>query len=65
MPVEAENTTENIDGVEKDKLVVSFTNGAKEQLKELQSFYGLPSESDVVKFGISMLQRLKEEKETK
>lgn len=67
MPIESEKKVENIDGIEKDKLVLTFSNGALEQLVDLKKHFKLTDDTDVVKFGISMLQKFKEsdEKEKK
>ncbi len=51
------------DGQEKDAFVVTFTNGAKQQLQELQTFFKAPDLLEVVKLGISFLQRIKENRE--
>lgn len=63
MPVTGKNQKIQEDGQEKDALVVSITNGAKTQLEELQTFFKAPDMLDVVKLGISVLQRIKEQQE--
>ncbi len=60
MPVTAKNTKVDEDGQEKDALEVLFTNGAKDQLNELQDYFKAPDLLEVVKLGISVLQRMKE-----
>ena len=63
MPIESEKKIESVDGIEKNKLVLAFSNGALEQLSTLKKHFELSDETDVVKFGISMLQRFKESDE--
>jgi hypothetical protein len=63
MPITSENTTVNEDGQEKNGLTFTFTNGAKEQLEELKKFFKSPTELDVIKLGISVLQNFKEKEE--
>lgn len=53
------------EGEEKEAFVVSFTNGAKQQLEELQAHFKTNDLLDVVKLGISFLQRVKEINEKK
>lgn len=60
MPIESEKKIENVDGIDKNKLVLAFSNGALEQLVDLKKHYNLSDEADVVKFGISTLQKFKE-----
>ncbi len=48
-------------GESKDALEVTFTNGAREQLVELQKFLKAPTELDVIKLGISILQKFKDD----
>ncbi|MEK7103532.1 MAG: hypothetical protein AAB870_04260 [Patescibacteria group bacterium] len=49
------------DGIEKDAFVVSFTNGAKDQITDLKEFFEQKSEQELIELGISLLQRLKEQ----
>lgn len=65
MPVTGKNEKVHEEGLEKDALVVSFTNGAKEQIEELKKHFNAPTELEVVKLGISLLQSLKEKGEKK
>ncbi len=53
------------DGENKDAFVISFTNGALSQLQSLKDFLGADDPIEVVKVGISFLQKIKEEKEEK
>jgi len=58
---------EKENGKEEEVFVVEFSNGTFTQLKELQKFIrdeGIESESpeDVVKLGISWLEKVKEDK---
>lgn len=63
MPIESEKKVEKVDGVDRDKLVLTFSNGALEQLSDLKKHFNLSDDTDVVKFGISMLQKFKENDE--
>lgn len=65
MPINSKNAKVQEDGQEKDALVFTFTNGAKEQLEELKSFFKVDNELDVIKSGISILANFKKEKEKK
>lgn len=47
-------------GKKKEALNVSFTNGALEQLETLKEFIGTDDPVEVIKVGISFLQRAKE-----
>ncbi len=60
MPVTAAKKKVQEKGLEKDALIVSFTNGAKAQVEELQKFINAGDPIDVIKLGISFVQRLKE-----
>lgn len=64
MPITSEMGKKTEEGIEKDSLIVTFTNGAKDQLAELQEYYKSASELEVIKLGISYLQRIKEIDET-
>lgn len=65
MPVTAKNKKVREEGQEKNALVVNFTNGALEQINELKKYFNAPSELEIVKLGISILQDIKEDKEKK
>ena len=53
-------TTTKEGGKEKDSLVVTFTNGAKKQIEELQKFINAEDPLEVIKLGIAFVQRAKE-----
>jgi hypothetical protein len=62
MPITHEDKTEkNAEGVDVRQYSVTFTNGSIEQLEELKSFFKLDNCLDVIKLGISFLQRLKDD----
>jgi len=61
MPIEQELKTVDKNGEMKEEFSVSFTNGALEQLRDLQKFFKTPDEISVVKMGISLLQKYIEE----
>ena len=63
MPVNSTNQRVQEDGKEKEALVFTFTNGAREQLEELKNFLKADTELDVLKIGISLLQNFKKAKE--
>ena len=65
MPVTGKNEKVQEEGQEKDAYSVSFTNGAKEQLDELQRFFKASDATETVKLAISFLQRIKETEEKK
>lgn len=60
MPVTSQNGKTTEDGQEKDALIVTFTNGAKQQLEDLQAFYKTPDNLEVIKLAIGLLQKFKE-----
>ena len=60
MPLTGRELKKNEEGIEKDCLEVSFTNGALEQLKELKAHFDLKDLTEVVSSGIGVLQRIKE-----
>lgn len=62
MPVEQNFQKIERDGTTKEEFTVAFTNGALEQLRDLKKFLNAPDELTVVKLGISILQKAKEEK---
>lgn len=61
MPIEQNLQQVEKDGTTKEEFTVSFTNGALEQLRDLKAFLKAPDELTVVKLGISILQKAKEE----
>lgn len=63
MPVNSKSEKVHEDGQEKDALILTFTNGAKEQIEELKNFLNADTELDVIKTGISILQNWKQSKE--
>jgi hypothetical protein len=65
MPISGEEKKITEEQAEKDALVVSFTNGALQQLKDLNVFYKQPDLTELVKLGISFLQQVKEVDEKK
>jgi hypothetical protein len=65
MGINSEEKTINEDGQEKRAFIVSFTNGALEQLEELRQFFKLTENIDVIKAGISIVQKSKEQGEKK
>lgn len=60
MPTTGEKTTITEDGIDKSVYTVAFTNGALQELEELQSKMELPDLESVVKLSIALLRRLKE-----
>jgi hypothetical protein len=60
MPLDGHDGTRVESGVEKPVYTVEFTNGAYEQLRELAAFLKTDNLLDVVKFGISIVERAKE-----
>ena len=65
MPLSGENKKINEDGTDKEAFVVSFTNGAKEQIESLKQHFKAPDELEIIKLGISVLQRIKEQEDKK
>lgn len=63
MAFKGEIKTIKEDGKEKKILVATFTNGTMEQLEELKEFFKIPDVAEVVKVGISLLQKYKEDRE--
>ncbi len=63
MPVTGKSEVIKEEGQDKDAFTVSFTNGAKEQLEELRKYFDTPTDLDLIKLGISILQSAKERKE--
>jgi len=68
MPTKSRTKTkQNKDGTTSESLIVEFSNGSLEQLKELAKFFKAP-ESDpalILELGISILQRVKEDGKAK
>ena len=52
-------------GNDKKGFVVTFTNGTLEQLEELREFLKAPDKLEVIKLGISFLQRYKDQEKSK
>lgn len=65
MAINQQDTQVEEGGENKDAVVFTFTNGAKQQLEELQKHYKKDTSLDVVKLAISLLQKLKEVDEEK
>ena len=65
MPVTGKDEIIKEEGQDKNAYTVSFTNGAKEQLDELQKFFDASNHTETVKLAISFLQRIKENEEEK
>jgi hypothetical protein len=63
MPLTASKTKIKEGNTEKDALTVTFTNGARAQLEDLREFIEAESPEDVIKLGISLVQKLKELKD--
>jgi len=64
MPISAEDKIEkNGAGIDSRKLTVTFTNGSVDQIEELKNFLKLESCLDVIKLGISFLQRIKDDED--
>ena len=60
MGITSEKTEVIESGEKKEALVISFTNGALEQLQTLQGFIGTDDPVEVIKAGIAFIQRTKE-----
>jgi len=64
MPITNEKKKElQPDGTEKEILAFSFSNGALQQLEDLAKFIGTEDVTDVIKLGISFLQKIKEDRD--
>lgn len=61
MPINSKIETTTEDGIRKDAMVFSFTNGAREQLAELTLHFKKESELELIKLAISLLQKFKED----
>lgn len=62
MPINGTKNTINEEGQDKEAFVVTFTNGALQQLEDLRLHYSQPDLNEVIKLGISLLQQIKEQK---
>ncbi len=60
MPIDGAEKTITAEGGDKKAFVVTFTNGALEQVEELKSFFKANNNLELVKLGISLLQQFKE-----
>jgi hypothetical protein len=65
MPVKGKDQVINEDGQPHEAFTIDFTNGAKEQLSELKEYFKALNLTEVVKLGVSMLQKMKEIEEGK
>lgn len=65
MPVTSKNETVQEEGQEKQAITFTFTNGAKQQIEELQAFFKQPDSLEIIKLAISVLQKVKEMEEQK
>lgn len=63
MPIDGKDEKIYDNGVEKSAFVVTFTNGALDQLKEFSHFFEKSDLTEVIKLGVSFLQQIKELKE--
>lgn len=63
MPANSKTEKVQEEGREKDALVFTFTNGAKEQIEELKDFFDSKTELDLINLGISILQNYKTDRE--
>lgn len=60
MPLKSEETKVIEEGRDKNAFVVTFTNGALEQLEELKAFLGVADKMDVIKMAVSVVQNIKD-----
>lgn len=58
MPMVSEEKTVNINGEDKPALTVEFTNGALEQLIELQKKTGTDDPVEVIELAVSVLMNI-------
>lgn len=65
MGIESKKTAVKIGNEVKEILQVSFSNGALEQLEALKKFLGTDDPVEVIKAGISVVQKIKEDEEHK
>lgn len=63
MPLTGEDKKIKEGGEDKDAFVISFTNGALDQLNDLKAFFKKGDNLEIIKMGISFLQLLKEDDE--
>lgn len=60
MGLTAEDTQVNEEGKNKDAFVLTFTNGALQQLEELTAHFKKENKLELMKMAISVLQLVKE-----
>lgn len=63
MPITAETKiSKDSSGNQEEKLLVEFTNGALQQIKDLAEFYEVPKDDlpKLIQLGISMLELLRQ-----
>jgi hypothetical protein len=65
MPVKGTYNKVDEDGVQKDAFIVTFTNGAKDQIEELKNFFKKTEDIEVITLAISFMQKIKEIEEKK
>ena len=65
MPISSTTTIVQEEDQNKNAVMISFTNGAKQQIEELKTYFNVPNEAEVVKLGISLLANLKKKEEEK
>ena len=63
MPYQAQKTTVNEDGRDKEALQVTFTNGALQELEDLAVYLKTNDLTEVVRIGIALLQNTKRQQE--
>jgi hypothetical protein len=63
MPIDGHIEKVQKDAAEKEIFSVTFSNGAWQQLKDLKQVFDAPDELSIVKLGISILEKAREEKE--
>lgn len=63
MPLEGKEQKITEDGGEKDAFVVTFTNGARQQLADLKMFFKQENELELIKLAISLLENVKENRQ--
>lgn len=63
MPITGKQDQITEEGNEKTAFVVTFSNGALEQLETLKAHYNQADLTEVIKLGVSFLQQIKERKE--
>ncbi len=60
MSTKSTNTTVEEEGINKEALQITFTNGSLQQLKELAPFLKVTEPADVIKKAIAIIQDIKE-----